>query len=475
MRKDKGWVGFDMFCYNCGCALSEKDFCTACGADVGLYKRIMYTANRFYNDALEKAQVRDLSGAVASLRQCLKLNKNHIDARNLLGLVYFERGEVVAALSEWVISKNIRGEKNIADDYIGMLQNNPGRLDIYKQTIKKYNMALLYCQQDGQDLAVIQLKKIVSMNPKFVQARQLLALLYMNSQEWDKAKRELEKALRIDANNTITLRYLRETQEMMPAEEEHVKRKKDAVVYKSGNETVIQPVAKKDTAGFQTILNILIGLGLGLGIAWFLVLPSRIERIKSESNDMYREVSEKLDAKTVQVDELNAQIDDLTKETASLTTSLNAAQEANAAIEANTDLIEAALMYINETADELAIADALELIDGYYIENEATESFKNLYATIKTGIGETVSKESYNAGYEAFRTEDYDTAVTKLARAYDYNPDNGEALYNLGNAYNKKGDTDKAVEIYEQVMELFPNTEKARKSDTYIKEIRGGE
>jgi tetratricopeptide (TPR) repeat protein len=109
--------------------LSEKNFCTGCGADVGLYKKIMYTANWLYNDGLERAKVRDLSGAISSLRQCLKLNKNHIEARNLLGLVYFERGEVVAALSEWVISKNIRNSKNIASDYIDMIQNNPGRLE----------------------------------------------------------------------------------------------------------------------------------------------------------------------------------------------------------------------------------------------------------------------------------------------------------------------------------------------------------
>ena len=466
-------MNVNMFCYNCGCALSEKDFCTACGADVGLYKKIMYVANRFYNDGLEKAQVRDLSGAVTSLRQCLKMNKNHIEARNLLGLVYFERGEVVAALSEWVISKNIRSEKNIADDYIERLQNNPGRFDLYKQTIKKYNMALIYCQQDSQDLAIIQLKKVISMNSKFVQARQLLALLYINSQEWERAKKELERALKIDANNTITLRYLKEVEEMMPAEEETAKRRKEAIVYKSGNETVIQPVGKKEAVGLQTVFNIVIGVVLGLGIAWFLVLPSRIQKINSEANDRYREVSELLDAKTVQVNELTAQIDALTAETTSLSNSLSVAQEANAAIEANTDLIEAALMYMNDTADELAIADALELIDADYMENEATESFRNLYAAIKSGIGDAVAKECYNVGYEAFRTEDYDTAVTNLSRAYDYNPRNGEALYNLGNAYNKKGDTEKAVEIYEQVIEQFPNTEKARKSDTYIKEIKG--
>ncbi len=92
-----------MNCYNCGCHLSEYDYCTACGADVALYKRILAVSNMYYNEGLEKAGIRDLTGAVSSLRQSLKFNKNNVEARNLLGLVFFERGEVVAALSEWVI------------------------------------------------------------------------------------------------------------------------------------------------------------------------------------------------------------------------------------------------------------------------------------------------------------------------------------------------------------------------------------
>ena len=195
-----------MICYNCGCRLSEHDFCTSCGADVALYKRIIFMSNRFYNEGLEKATVRDLSGAIVSLRQSLKLNKNNIDARNLLGLVYFEMGEVVNALSEWVISKNLRPKKNIADDYIDMIQTNQTRLDAINQTIKKYNQALLYCYQDSQDLAIIQLKKVLSYNPKYVSAHQLLALIYSNSEEWEKAQRELEKCCRIDASLTISVR-----------------------------------------------------------------------------------------------------------------------------------------------------------------------------------------------------------------------------------------------------------------------------
>ena len=146
-----------------------------------MYKRIMYISNRYYNDGLEKATVRDLTGAITSLRQSLKFNKDNIEARNLLGLVYFEMGEVVAALSEWVISKNLRPNKNIADDYIDMIQTNASRLESINTTIKKYNQALIYCQQDSLDLAVIQLKKVLSLNPKFIRAHQLLALLYINN------------------------------------------------------------------------------------------------------------------------------------------------------------------------------------------------------------------------------------------------------------------------------------------------------
>ena len=188
-----------MRCYNCGCRLSEQDFCTNCGADVTLYKKIMRVSNMYYNEGLEKAGVRDLTGAVTSLRQSLKFNKNNVEARNLLGLVYFEMGEVVAALSEWVISKNLRPQKNIADTYIEMVQSNASRLETINQTIKKYNQALAYCMQDSKDLARIQLKKVLSLNPKFVRAHQLLALLYIDMEQWDKAKRELEKCLKIYA------------------------------------------------------------------------------------------------------------------------------------------------------------------------------------------------------------------------------------------------------------------------------------
>ena len=305
-----------MNCYQCGCTLSEHDFCTNCGADVALYKRIIYISNRFYNDGLERAGVRDLTGAITSLRQSLKFNKNNVEARNLLGLVYFETGEVVAALSEWVISKNMRPKKNIADDYINMIQTNQNRLDTINQTIKKYNQALTYCNQESLDLAVIQLKKVLSLNPKFIRAHQLLALLYINSEEWERAKKELGKCLEIDTNNTATLRYLKEVDEMLLPEEgvknsSKKKKSEEIVKYQSGNETIIQPVNMKEGRGVTSLLNLGIGLAIGIAIAFFLILPARIQTARAGIDEDLRKVSEQSDAKTATIDELQQQLGEL--------------------------------------------------------------------------------------------------------------------------------------------------------------------
>ena len=203
-----------MRCVYCNTPLAAIDYCPGCGADVSLLKRIVRISNLLYNRGLEKASVRDLSGAITCLKQSLKFNKENIDARNLLGLCYFETGEVVSALCEWVISKNLLPENNLADYYITQLQNNKNRLDTINQTIRKYNQSIEYCRQGNEDMAVIQLKKVVSQNPKLVKAYQLLALLYMKHEDYEKARRLLKKAANVDNTNTTTLRYLTEIEEI---------------------------------------------------------------------------------------------------------------------------------------------------------------------------------------------------------------------------------------------------------------------
>lgn len=475
-----------MICYNCGCRLSEHDFCTGCGADVGLYKKILSMSNRLYNDGLEKATVRDLSGAIVSLRQSLKLNKNNIDARNLLGLVYFEMGETVSALSEWVISKNLRPKKNIADDYIDMIQTNQARLDAINQTIKKYNQALLYCYQDSLDLAVIQLKKVLSYNPKYVHAHQLLALLYINSEEWEKAQKELSKCIQIDTNNTTTLRYLKEVEHMLMPEEtvKNVPKKRntseDVVRYQSGNETIIQPVNVKEPKGVSSLLNLGIGVIIGVAIACFLILPGQIQSAKADINKELRVVSEQSDAKTATIDELEQKVQNLTDEKGRLEEELATYQGTSGAMKTTDGLMMAVNAYLEDPEDIETIAFYLETIEDEEAaagENsqEKSESFMVLYDKLLELLGTRLVDYYYNAGYESYRGENYEEAIPNLERAYRYDNTKVEALFYLGNSYHRNGNDDKAKEAYALVMDYFPDTEFANKSETYLAEINNAE
>ena len=75
-------------------------------------KKFLYQSNQWYNDGLRRANIRDLSGAIISLKKSLQFNRDNIAARNLLGLMYFGQGEVGEALVEWIISKNIKSHEH---------------------------------------------------------------------------------------------------------------------------------------------------------------------------------------------------------------------------------------------------------------------------------------------------------------------------------------------------------------------------
>ena len=471
-----------MICYQCGCTLSGNDFCTNCGADVSLYKRIIYISNRFYNEGLERAGVRDLTGAITSLRQSLKFDKNNVEARNLLGLVYFEIGEVVAALSEWVISMNLRPKKNIADDYINMIQTNQNRLDTINQTIKKYNQALSYCNQDSLDLAVIQLKKVLSLNPKFIRAHQLLALLYINSEEWERAKRELEKCLEIDTNNTATLRYLKEVDEMLLPEEgaksssKKEKKSEKVITYQSGNETIIQPVNVKEGRGVTSLLNLGIGLAIGIAIAFFLILPARIQTARAGIDEELKKVSEQSDAKTATIDELQRQLTELQAQNETLQQDLSVYMGKDGTLQSVESLLKAAGAYLTDSQDITTVVgylDEIESEEAQEGEHENSEAFDTLYNTLLALVGPQIAESYDEEGHNAFWAGNYEEAIPNLEKAYQYDATNGQALFDLANSYFRLGQEEKAKELYEEVIRLFPNTEKADKSEGFLAQIEG--
>ena len=470
-----------MKCFHCGFELSDKDFCTSCGADVKLYKKIMHISNRFYNEGLNKANVRDLSGAVTSLRQALKFNKNHVEARNLLGLVYFEMGEPVAALSEWVLSKNIRPQKNIADDYINDVQSDPNRLETINQTVKKYNQALAYCYADSSDLAIIQLKKVVSLNPRFIKAQLLLALLYIQNEDWERAERVLKKCLKVDVNNTTALRYLKEVNLMLEGDETAAPKKKksavagEAITYQSGNETIIQPISLKEPIiGASTVLNILIGLVIGLAVCYFLIVPAKVQSSRAEIEEQLQIVSKNSDEKTVQITDLEQRVSALTDENTKLTEQLQDVTGEGGAIQSVDSLLATANSYIENQDDLDALTDSLYQIDRIYVDTESSEAYRNLYYSILDQVGEEISDNCLSKGKTLKNQGDYSSAIEILEKAWYFDNKSAEILYTLAEAYQESGNMDKANELYSKLITEFSDSEYAQMAQQNIADAATG-
>lgn len=453
-----------MRCIYCNTPLAAIDYCTGCGADITIQKRIVRISNLLYNEGLEKALIRDMEGAITCLKRSLKFNKENTDARNLLGLCYYETGEAVSALCEWVVSKNLQPENNIADYYINEQQTNKNRLDTLNQTIRKYNQSISYCREDNEDMAIIQLKKVISQNPKLVKAYQLLALLYMKRQEYERARKLLKKAANIDTTNTTTLRYLQEiedvtgrstkfTRKLKKYEKDTEEKISETLRYMSGTEMIIQPTTFRDSSTIATFINIALGILLGGAIVWFLIVPANRQSVNDAANRQMTAANTKLATESVKVQELQDEIDGYV---AQVEAARQDRDDALAKAESYEELLSVANQFIG--GDQGSASNMIMNLD----ENDFDGNAKRLYQTLASVAQSSLYSEYYNAGTTAYVRTDYATAATQLQKAVDADPErtqtnHGDALLYLGMAYYYTGNTTQADNTFRDLQQYYPN------------------
>ncbi len=452
-----------MICPACNKSIQSKNNrCEHCGEDITVYKKVNMISNRYYNEGLAKSKVRDLSGAAVLLKKSLELNKRNTEARNLLGLIYYEMGESVAALSEWVISKHFQQESNDADRYMELVQANPTRLENLNQTTKRYNAALLSAKQGNEDLAIIQLKKVTSLNPHFVKALQLLALLYMKTGEMEKALKNLTKASKIDVSNTTTLRYLKEINSIMNTSEEEGKPEG-----KEERKVRTEPIAfshapyKEDKPNIWPFVNLIIGIVVGILGAMFLVLPNAKEKYQNEYNikmndssaavneweQKYNSLQKDKDTQDAAIADLNKQIEEL-----------KGSQVDDSIYD---QLFKTASLYVSElqgnagNIDYLSVANELAKIQSDKFDKPQA---LDLYNEIKQAVGSNASAALYEKGHDQYSSRKYDDALKNLLSAYELDDTNVDAVYFIARSYHQLGDYENAKKYYNLVVDKFPDS-----------------
>ena len=341
-----------VLCPHCGAQVRKNGYCSECYLPLSMLKKAQNTSNYYYNIGYDRASARDLSGAIESLLQALRYNKRNVPARNLLGLIYYEMGEAVQAMSEWVMSINYQQENNLATKYLKELKKDPARLESVDQLARKFNMAIQYAHSEDYDLSILQLKSALSDNPHFVKGYLLLALLYIGTDNYEKARVTLRRVLKIDKANSLAVHYLRE---MGDTEENIIEMRKqnvdndglldddyleEIVVTEDGRapkkiekKNLFQEIkAKKDTSVVRTGqfgqvslakysgLYMLLGLVFGVLLFSFFILPGQKKKLRVENEQLIKTYSEELAGKNSTINSLSAEVDSLTKQIDTLQT-----------------------------------------------------------------------------------------------------------------------------------------------------------
>ena len=400
-------------------------------------EKLRYQSDYWYNDGLKKANIHDLSGAITSLKRSLQYNRENIASRNLLGLVYYGQGEVTEALVQWIISKNFKSYENIANYYIKKVQESASELEVINQAIHKYNQCLVYCQQNGEDLAIIQLKKIISVHPTFLKAHQLLALLYIHTEQYSKARQILRKAHKMDITNEITLRYMHELNRVRGQKVTKIKEEKgQTVTYNLGNETIIQPASAvlKEHTPMMTVMNILVGILVGAAVVWFLIAPAANQQRAQQNNESIVELSEEVASRDIQIAALKEELEDYRSTSTETENALQTAQATQESYET--------LLKVKQQLDGKNTSNADMLAGLLSVKPEALgEQAKVIYDEIAGELFPTMCERYYGEAKSAIESGNYEAAVEKLEQVVYM-----DAEYDSGNAQKLLEETKAKIE-----------------------------
>ena len=389
-----------MKCPLCSRDIPYNKFCPYCKKNIIVSKKIISISNAFYNIALRQVKNNELSNAITNLKKSITLCKTNSNARNLLGLIYFQIGKIGDALKQWVISSSFKKTDNIASNYLILSQQNPKQLDMYNDAIKFYNQGLSYINQNNDDMGLIQLKKSLELNPNFIDALNLLALCYIYQDEDAKAKKLLERALQIDISNPIALRYYKNNFGQLP------QINKNAAASKTKNKFI-------NLFNFSQIAIFLSGIFFGIITIYILVYPTQI----GSKNNEIAQLQKDLGNIQEMYDQLNKKYND----------ELPKLKQENDILTKNN------IEYHQQILDE-QIENSLDDVQSLYAAKKFEQAADILYnldigaesklsaqaLSLKNKVYPKAAKSFYDRGIKNYRNKNYDKAKENFQKALLY-------------------------------------------------------
>ncbi|MCQ2978822.1 MAG: tetratricopeptide repeat protein [Clostridia bacterium] len=432
-------------CPACNKEIIMQAVCPNCGFNIDIFERAKRISINLYNRGLDEYNNGYILDSITTLEQSLNFYKNNIVARNLLGIIYYQIGEVGMALKHWVLSSNMKKEDNPATKYIQDMDKEKNILDKKNEACKIYNEALAYAKQGNDDIAVIRLQKAITLNPDLLKAYLLLMLCYYKDEETkDKAKQYLEKAKQIDKRSSLMKYYNKEIcgEQIVTVKDKEDKKPKKEIVYKEKNSSMYFKIGNLNIS--KILVAIILTCSLSLLFSFKLGGFDKVHKnnVKlSEENKKYSQ----------EIKDVKKQLDELTKELDEYKTEEKKAKDIKQLQEAT------------EEYDAKNYIRAYELIKDIK-EDLLSESNKETYLKLKSYLIKEVAREHYNNGKDLFEQEKYDEALEAFEKSLECTNTetfSAEVMYYMARVYEKLDKISEAKNMYSRIINEFGDSHSA--------------
>lgn len=361
-------------------------------------------------------------------------------------------------------------EENIYGKELEEIKKNKTELYKANQMIKKYNQALNYAKQGNDDLAMLQLKNVVASIPNFVDAYLLMALLSIKGENYDNARKFLDKILELDPKNESAIEYGKEFETKVVEEEpeskepdkkeKKKKEKKPATTSEEPKKKMKNPFnissIQENEAGKSPMFYMVTGIVIGVIVAAVLIYPTVRASFNHKNTTQVEDYKEQILAKDTQLKASEKKVKEAKAAQKKAEDQLDEYIGTSKKDGVYDSLLKALQKYSDR--DYTGSADALLDIDSKKL---TTKNMKSIYNDLTAKVYPNAKTGLYTKGKNAFWAKDYKTAISYLSKSIKISDTNRYAYDYLAQAYEASGDQTNAKKTYETIIKKFPGTSQA--------------
>lgn len=361
--------------------------------------------------------------------------------------------------------------------------------DYFNKSATLYNQALENLRAGSEDIAIIELKKAVSINPDFLEAMNLLGLAYCLTDNYSKAEDVFNKVIEKENHSVKALEYLKDiieydTEKTIVREKTPKLKKEKAKKEKAKKERVKKPVkdkkGKKEISSANLrIMNYVMGVVTGIALVvflgfiyfFFIDTGSTPDTVKEDKTaGMVRKQADLEKTITEMEEQYEGKLQSKDNEINKLENDLEVARDSTQYLREVVRLYEVEKLFALEQYEQAA--DKFILLE----PDVFTGNEKEIYNRILEKDMDKVKWSLYNKGLSLFKNEQYQEALSRFEKVQEYvneweNMD--WLMYHMGVCYNEINNSRKALEVFLEIKDKYPDSSAIQYVDNRINQITG--